>query len=159
MISMIAAVGKNFELGKGNDLIWHLPSDMKFFRGTTSGHTIIMGRKTFDSLGGVLPKRHHVVLTSNADWSYEGVEVLHTVDDVLEKYENTDEECFVIGGGEIYKLFLPYARKMYLTYVDDECIDAEVYFPSFDETAYAVTDLQSFTEDGISATVKEFVRL
>ncbi len=159
MISMIAAVGKNFELGKGNDIIWHLPSDMKFFRTTTSGHTIIMGRKTFDSLGGVLPKRHHVVLTSNTEWSHEGVEVMHSVDDVLAKYANTDEECFIIGGGEIYKLFLPYADKMYLTYVEDTCSDAEVYFPKFDETKYAVTDLQSFTEDGISATVKEFVKL
>ena len=159
MISMIAAVGKNFELGKGNDIIWHLPSDMKFFRGTTSGHTIIMGRKTFDSLGGVLPKRHHVVLTSNTEWSHEGVEVMHSLDDVLAKYTNTEEECFIIGGGEIYKLFLPYARKMYLTYIDDTCPDAEVYFPNFDETKYAVTDLQSFTEDGISATVKEFVKL
>lgn len=159
MISMIAAVGKNFELGKGNDIIWHLPSDMKFFRGTTSGHTIIMGRKTFDSLGGVLPKRHHVVLTSNTEWSHEGVEVMHSVDDVLAKYGQTDEECFIIGGGEIYKLFLPYAQKMYLTYVEDTCSDAEVYFPQFNSNDYAVTDLQTFTEDGISATVKEFVKL
>lgn len=158
MISMIAAVGKNFELGKGNDLIWHLPTDMKFFRSTTSGHTVIMGRKTFDSLGGMLPKRRHVVLTSKSDWTYDGVEVMHTVDDVVEKYGGTDEECFVIGGGEIYSLFLPYAQKMYLTFIEAEAFDAEVYFPNFDLTKYSVTDLQAFTEDGINATIKEFVR-
>lgn len=158
MISMIAAVGKNFELGKGNDLIWHLPSDMKFFRSTTSGHTIIMGRKTFDSLGGLLPKRHHVVLTGNTEWAYEGVEVMHSLADVLKKYANTDEECFVIGGGEIYKLFLPYADKLYLTYVSDTCSDAEVFFPTFDASDYTVTDLQSFFEDGIHATIKEFTK-
>ena len=159
MISMIAAVGKNFELGRGNDLIWHLPSDMKFFRSTTKEHTIIMGRKTFESLGGPLPKRHHVVLTSNPSFSYEGVEVFHSVEDILAKYKNTDEECFIIGGGEIYKLFLPYADKMYLTFIEDTCDDAEVFFPKFDFNDYKETDLQSFTENGISATVKEFVKL
>lgn len=159
MISMIAAVGKNFELGKDNDLIWHLPSDMKFFRTTTKGSTIIMGRKTFESLGGLLPKRHHVVLTRNSAFEYEGVEVFEKIEDILAKYENIEEECFVIGGGEIYKQFLPYAKKMYLTFIDDECKDAETFFPTFNFADYKETDLQSFTEDGISATVKEFVKL
>ena len=156
MISMIAAIGKNRELGKGNDLIWHLKDDMKFFRCTTSGHTIIMGRKTFDSLGGLLPKRHHVILTTNESFACEGTEVHHTVESILEKYKNTDEECFVIGGGEIYKLFLSHADKMYLTHINAECEDAEVYFPAFDEANYEKKVLQTIEEDGITAEITEY---
>ena len=158
MISMIAAVGKNLELGKDNDLIWHLPSDMKFFRSTTSGHTIIMGRKTFQSLGGVLPKRHHVILTSDENFTYPDVEVLHSLDAVLDKYSGIDAECFIIGGGEIYKLFLPYADKMYLTEIDATCADAAVYFPEFDKSAYSANTLQEFEEDNIHAVIKEYIK-
>lgn len=158
MISLIAAVGKNLELGKSGDLIWHLKEDMKFFRTTTSGHTIIMGRKTFDSLGGLLPKRHHVILTANKDYSYDGTEIHHSIDTILEKYKNTNEECFVIGGGEIYKLFLPYADIMYLTHIDASCSDAEVYFPSFDENDYNISILQNIEENGTSAVIKEYVK-
>ncbi len=157
MISMIAAVGKNYELGKGNDLIWHLKDDMKFFRSTTAGHTIIMGRKTFESLGGLLPKRHHVILTANKDFYFEGTEVHHTVESILEKYKNADEECFIIGGGEIYKLFLPYADKLYLTHIDAECPDAEVYFPAVKEENYTKTVLSTIEENGITAEITKYV--
>ena len=100
MFTIIAAIGRSNELGKDGDLIWHLPSDMKFFRETTSGHTIIMGRKTFDSLGRVLPNRHHVVLT-HADDSYfpDEVEVVHSFAEVYTKYRDVDEDVFIIGGG------------------------------------------------------------
>lgn len=158
MISLIAAVGKNLELGKGGDLIWHLKDDMKFFRTTTSGHTVIMGRKTFESLGGLLPNRHHVILTSNPDYSHEKTEIHHSVSSVLEKYQSTDEECFVIGGGEIYALFLPYADKLYLTHIDAECQDAEVFFPAFDSEKYSVLELQKIEQDGITAVIKEYTK-
>lgn len=156
MITMIAAVGKNREIGKGNDLIWNLKDDKKFFRSTTSGHTIIMGRKTFESLNGLLPNRHHVVLTTNKEYAPDGVEVVHSVDEVLEKYGKGDEECFIIGGGEIYKLFLPYAQKMYLTEIDDECVDAEVFFPEFDKNSYDVKTVAEIECGGISAVIKEY---
>ena len=156
MISMIAAIGKNRELGKAGDLIWHLRDDMKFFRSTTSGHTIIMGRKTFDSLGGLLPKRHHVILTTNKSFTYEGTEIHHTIESILEKYKNTEEECFVIGGGEIYKLFLPFADKMYLTHINADCESAEVYFPAFDKANYDAKILQTIEEDGITAEITEY---
>lgn len=159
MISIIAAVGKNLELGKGGDLIWHLKDDMKFFRTTTSGHTIIMGRKTFESLGGLLPKRHHVILTTSREYSVEGTEIHHSIDSVLEKYKNCEEECFVIGGGEIYKLFLPYADKLYLTHIDADCSDAEVYFPSFNEGNYSKKVISSIEEDGITAEITEYCTL
>ncbi|MDD6807621.1 MAG: dihydrofolate reductase [Oscillospiraceae bacterium] len=157
MISLIANVGKNLELGKGNDLIFSIPEDMKFFRSTTSGHTIIMGRKTFESLGGVLPKRHHVVLTKS-DFKYEGVEVVSSLEEVLKKYKNTDEENFVIGGGEIYKAFLPYADKMYLTEVNAECKDAEVFFPKFNKEEWARTVINSIEHEGLTASIVEYTR-
>ncbi len=159
MFTLIAAIGRSNELGKDGDLIWHLPSDMKFFRKTTSGHTIIMGRKTFDSLGGVLPKRHHVVLT-HADESYfpEEVEVFHDFAEVYRKYLNDGEENFIIGGGEIYSLFLPYADKMYLTQVDDTFFSADTYFPEFDPEDWNVTDLQELEEDGYKAVIREYTR-
>ena len=157
MISLIANVGKNLELGKGNDLIFTIPEDMKFFRSTTSGHTIIMGRKTFESLGGVLPKRHHVVLTKS-DFKYEGVEVVSSLEEVLKKYKNTDEENFVIGGGEIYKAFLPYADKMYLTEVNAECKDAEVFFPKFNKEEWERTVIKSIEHEGLTASIVEYTR-
>ena len=157
MISLIANVGKNLELGKGNDLIFTIPEDMKFFRSTTSGHTIIMGRKTFESLGGVLPKRHHVVLTKS-DFKYEGVEVVSSLEEVLKKYKNTDEENFVIGGGEIYKAFLPYADKMYLTEVNAECKDAEVFFPKFNKEEWERTVINSIEHEGLTASIVEYTR-
>lgn len=156
MIIMIAAIGKNLELGKGNDLIWHLPDDMKFFRSTTSGNTIVMGRKTFESLGGLLPKRHHIVLTSNPDYTYEGVEVVNDLSPVVEAYAGkSDKDCYIIGGGQIYSKFLPCADRMFLTYVDDECPDAEVYFPNFNELDYDVTVVQEIENDGSKATIKQ----
>lgn len=159
MISIIAAVGKNFELGKDNDLIWHFAPDMKFFRSTTKEHTVIMGRKTFESLGGLLPKRRHVVLTRNRDFKYDEVEVFESVSEILKAYgENSGEENFVIGGGEVYKLFLPYADKMYLTEINADCADAQVYFPEFDSSEWNTSVLEEFEEDGISARIMEYVR-
>lgn len=158
MISMIAAVGKNYELGKGNDLIWHLPDDMKFFRSTTKGHTVIMGRKTFLSLPGLLPGRHHVVLTKDDTFEHDGVEVLHSTDDVLEKYGDSSEENFVIGGGEIYKAFLPYADTVYLTHIDCVCEDAEVFFPQLDKPAYDISVISEFVNDGLNAKIIKYCR-
>ena len=134
-LTMIAAIGKNNELGKNNDLIWHLPSDLKFFREQTKGHTIVMGRKTFESLPGMLPKRHHIVISRSNPKLDERVEVFSDIDSFLKTYETKDEEVFVIGGAQIYTQMLPYATKLILTEID-QAYDADVYFPSFDKTKY-----------------------
>ena len=122
MISIICAIARNNVIGNNNSMIWHIPSDLKRFKSITSGSTIIMGRKTFESLPGVLPKRKHIVITRDKNYTVnnESIEVLHSVDDVLKKYENSNEEVFIIGGGQIYKEFLPHANKLYLTILKQE---------------------------------------
>ena len=109
--TIIAAIGKNRELGKNNDLIWHLPGDLKFFKETTTGHSIIMGRKTLESLPRLLPNRHHIVLSSKDDFSSE-IEHYKTMKELLNNLKDRDEEFFIIGGGSIYKEFILLADKL-----------------------------------------------
>lgn len=146
-ISMIAAVGKNLELGKNNDLIWHFSADMKFFKNTTTGNTVVMGRKTFESLPHALPNRRNIVLTNNKDLKIEGVEICYTIDEVLELCKN--DNVFIIGGGKIYSQFLEYSDKLILTEIDDTCDDANVYFPQFDKALYKKEILSENEEKGI----------
>ena len=147
-VSIIAAVGRNFELGKNNDLIWHFKQDMKFFKETTLGHTVIMGRKTFESLPKALPNRLNVVITSDSSYSEENIVVVSSVEQAL-KYCN-NEEAFVIGGGMIYKEFLPFADKLYLTEIEDSRENADTYFPSFDKNEFKRTVVKSTDENGIA---------
>ena len=130
MISMICSVGRNYELGKDNKLIWHIPKDMKFFKEMTMGHVVVMGRKTYESLPGDLPGRKMVVLSSSK--KIENVTVVSSIEEILDKYKDSSEEVFIIGGNTLYKEFIKYADKMYLTEIDDECNDADTYFPKFD---------------------------
>lgn len=144
-LTMIAAIGKNRELGKNNDLIWHLPSDLKFFKEQTKGHTIIMGRKTFESLPGKLPNRHHIVISrSNPDLDPD-VEIFKTIEDFIEAYKDADEEIFVIGGAQIYTQMLKYADKLLLTEIEKE-YDADVFFPEFNGENYIKTELSNVFE-------------
>ncbi len=138
MISIIACVGKNLELGKNNDLIWHLPNDLKYFKNVTKGKTVIMGRKTFESLPGVLPKRRNIVLQLKEESIIDGVEIFNSIPDILENVKN-EEETFIIGGASIYRQFLPYAKKLYLTEVEKSCKNPDVYFPKFDKRKYKKT--------------------
>ena len=147
-VSIIAAVGRNFELGKNNDLIWHFKQDMKFFKETTLGHTVIMGRKTFESLPKALPNRLNVVITSDKGYKAENAVVVSSVEEALKYCEN--DEAFIIGGGMIYKELLPYADKLYLTEIEDSCEDADTYFPSFDKEKYNRTVLKSLDENSIA---------
>lgn len=159
MITIIACIGRSNELGVGGDLIWHLPSDMKFFRETTSGHTIIMGRKTFESLGRVLPNRHHVVITHEDPSLFpEEVEVVHSFVEVYTKYRDSDDEVFIIGGGEIYRLFFSYADRMLLTQVNEIFFNADTFFPEIDIRNWEVKDLQKIDEDGHQAVIREYIR-
>lgn len=138
MLSIIVAVAKNNVIGKDNKLIWHLPEDLKRFKKLTTKHTIIMGRKTFESLGRVLPKRKHIILSHNKNYEVdnENVEVVHSVDDI-KKYIDSEEENFVIGGAGIYKLLLPYTKKLYITKINEE-FDGDVFFPQIDENEFEV---------------------
>lgn len=147
--SIIAAIGKNRELGKDNDLIWHLPNDLKFFREVTSNHTIVMGRNTFESLPRMLPNRKHIVLTSRDGLPSE-VEVYRELKQILEKYKDTEEEIFIIGGASIYTQFLEHSSKLYLTEIDAEEETASVYFPEFDQQQYDREVLQENEDNGIS---------
>lgn len=159
MFTLIAAIGRSNELGKDGDLIWHLPSDMKFFRETTKGHTIIMGRKTFESLPGLLPGRHHVVLThEDPNLFPEEVDVFHSFAEVYQEYKDSEEEVFIIGGGEVYRLFFSYADKMYLTQVNEIYFNADTFFPEIDARNWEVRDLQEIQEDGHEAVIREYTR-
>ena len=146
MISLIAAVGKNLELGKDNALLWNLPGDMKFFRTTTAGHTVVMGRLTYESIGRPLPKRRNIVISRNPDYKPEGVEVFASLEEALCACDN---DCFVIGGAMIYKLSLPIADELILTEVENEYPDADVYFPSFEKELYEKEVLLENEDDGV----------
>jgi len=128
MISLIAAIGKNNELGKKNALLWNLPADMKHFRETTSGHTVIMGQKTFESIGRPLPNRRNIVLTQDKNLKIDGVEIVYSPEEV-ENLLDKDTENFVIGGGMIYKLFIDKVDRLYITHVDASFPDADTFFP------------------------------
>ena len=135
-ISMIAAIGRGRELGKGNDLLWHIPDDLKRFRSLTSGHSCIMGRKTFESIvaaiGKPLPHRTNIVITRDKNWAYEGAITVDSIEDAIQlaKRKPGADEVFIIGGGQIYELGISYADKLYLTLIDDEK-EADSFFPEY----------------------------
>lgn len=133
-MKLIVAVNKNWGIGKGNDLLYHLPSDMKFFRSTTKDNIIVIGRKTLESFPNAkpLPYRTNVVLTRDKNYTSEGTVILNTVEDVIEYTKNnSDRETYICGGEEIYKLFLPYCEEALVTKIEDEC-DAEKFMPNLD---------------------------
>jgi len=127
MITIIAAAGNNNELGKDNKLLWHLPDDFKRFKKLTTGHHIIMGRKTFESFPKPLPNRIHLVITRNKNYQPEGAIVVHSMKEALEIAKG-DEQSFIIGGGEIYKIGMDIADKIELTKVNSE-FEADTFFP------------------------------
>ena len=136
MLSIIVAKAKNNVIGKDNQLIWHIPEDMKRFKEMTTGHTIIMGRKTFESLGKVLPNRKHIVFSQNPDFKVEdeNVEIVHSMLQIQEYIEN-DEENFVIGGAMIYNLLMKHVKKIYMTQINKE-FDGDSFFPKIDENIW-----------------------
>ena len=117
MLSIIVAKASNDVIGGDNKLLWHISDDLKRFKEITSGHTIIMGRKTFESLPKVLPNRHHIVITRDKNFMVDSpsVEIANDINSVIDRFKNSAEEAFVIGGGEIYKALLPNTKKIYLT--------------------------------------------
>ena len=148
MITLIAAIGKNFELGFKNDLIWKIKEDLKFFKETTIKHTVVMGRKTYDSISKPLPNRKNIVLTKDKNAQInEDVEVYNDPEKILKDYEN--EDIYIIGGESIYKLFLNKADRIILTEIQESFDKADTHFPNFDKSNFKILKSDFFSENNI----------
>jgi len=132
MISLLVAMDQNRIIGKDNQLPWHLPEDLSYFKKVTMGHPIIMGRKTFESIGRVLPGRQNVIVTRNLHFSHDGCIVLHSIEEVKAFADTANGEVFVIGGSEIFQEILPYADRLYITKIE-HTFSGDAYFPDFNE--------------------------
>lgn len=131
LISIIAAIGSNRELGKGNKLLWHIPEDFKRFKEITSGHPVIMGRKTYESIGKPLQNRTNIIITRDENFHVEGYLITHSIDEAIELAKTKDDkEIFIIGGGQIYEQTIGIADKLYLTVVCGN-FNADTFFPDY----------------------------
>ena len=145
MISLIAALGKNRVIGDHNTLPWNLPADLAHFKEVTMGHPIIMGRKTYDSIGRPLPKRRNIVITRQADLAIPGCEIASSLEDAL-KMTKHEAEVFIIGGAQIFEQALPHANRMYLTYIDHD-FPGDAYFPEYKESDWKIIDEKKILAD------------
>ena len=157
MFSIIAAIGKNKELGSQGDLVFHIKEDMKYFRDTTKGHKIVMGRKTWESLPGKLPNRENIVISRHP---IDGADVTITdLADFIKQNESTDEEIFIIGGGMVYKTFLDHAKNLYLTEIDASAPTADTFFPDFDKSKYHKTIIKKGSENDLTYTFAKYTKI
>ncbi len=156
-ISIIVAIANNMAIGKDNDLIWHISEDLKRFKSITSGNTIIMGRKTYESIGRPLPKRRNIVISRNRDLSIEGAEVVNSLDEALRLTES-ENEVFIIGGGAIYKEAMPLADRLYLTRVDISP-EADIFFPEIDYNEWKEIYNRQSKQDDIEYTFIDLERI
>ncbi len=156
MVTVIAAIGQHNELGKDNDLIWHLPADLKRFKQTTTGHCIVMGRKTFESIGKPLPNRTSIIITRDATYSQEGCLVAHSIEEAIALAGDT--KVFIIGGAEIYKQALAkqLADVLDITLVHQE-FEADVYFPEIDQKVWSEVSREDFPADEKNQYAYSFV--
>ncbi len=145
MLTMIAAAAENNALGKDNDLVWHLPDDFKRFKRLTSGHHIIMGRKTFESFPKLLPDRTHIIITRNKDYNPENTIVVHSMEEAL-RAAKLDGQPFIIGGGEIYKMGMEFSSRIELTWVQAE-FEADTFFPEIDKNKWELINEQFHEKD------------
>ena len=157
MLSIIVAKAKNNIIGKDNGMLWKISDDLKRFREKTTGHTIIMGRKTFESLGGILPDRMHIILSRNPDFNIDSdyVKVVHSLLE-LQPYMDDEEEHFVIGGAIIYNLLMPYCKKMYVTQIDKD-FEGDALFPRINENEWKEVEREQGPSDGINDFGYEYV--
>ncbi len=147
IISLIAAIGKNRVIGKANQLLWHLPNDFKHFKETTLGKPVIMGQRTFESIGKPLPGRQNIVLSQDADFRPEGCSVVKDISSALSLARDSgQEEIFIIGGGMVYASFLPLAQRMYLTLVDASP-EGDTYFPEWNPVEWKVVSSEEHPAD------------
>ena len=165
ILSLIAAVAKNDVIGGGNTLLWDLPEETKHFRDPTRGHTVIMGRKTYESIGKPLPNRRNIVITRDATYSVEGIEVVNSLEEALrlasleqgrEFEENQEEvEVFVIGGGEIYKQAIEKANKLYITEIHQD-FDGDTLFPNIDKNIWEETRREDYLDNSVPYSFVEY---
>ena len=157
MLSIIVAKAKNNTIGKDNKLLWHISDDLKRFEELTTGHVIIMGRKTFESLGRVLPNRKHIVFSQNPDFKVndENVEIVHSMLQ-LQEYIEDDKENFVIGGAMIYNLLMQYVQKMYVTEIDKD-FDGDTFFPRINDEIWNEISREEGPEDSKNNFKYEYV--
>lgn len=156
MISLIVAHDKNRVIGLHNEMPWHLPEELKYFKKMTMGKPIIMGRKTFESIGRPLPGRRNIVITRNPDYQVEGVEVVNNLENALELVKDA-EEVMVIGGEQIFKLALPIANRLYITFINHE-FEGDTFFPQYDLKEWKLvreSETQA-TKEGYTYTYKVF---
>lgn len=146
MINLIVAKASNNVIGAKNDLIWHLPNDLKHFKNLTSGHPIIMGRKTFESLGRPLPNRTNIVVTRDKDWQAENIEKEFSLEKAIESAKKINEDIYIIGGGNIYKQAMEFADVLYITEVHHE-FEGDTYFPEIDEEIWEEVARENFMKD------------
>jgi dihydrofolate reductase len=142
MISHIVAMDQNRVIGKDNRLPWHLPADLAYFKKVTMGHAIVMGRKTFESIGRPLPGRENVIVTRNRSFQPEGCKVLHSIEEVKQFAAMRDDEVFVIGGAELFRATLPVADRLYITKIEAS-FPGDTFYPAFDESEW---QLVSYTK-------------
>ena len=156
-VSLIAALGRDFGIGKGNALPWHLADDLKRFKALTLGKPVLMGRKTAESLGRALPKRRNLVLTRSGRVPFAGMQAVASLTEAIAIAAEEGEELCVIGGGELYALALPRATRMHLTHVDAVVEGADAHFPAFDAAQWRVTAREAHPADETHAFAFEFV--
>lgn len=144
-INIIAALANNNVIGKDNKLLWHLPADLKYFKSLTIGKPIIMGRKTYESIGKPLPERKNIIVTRNQNYYADGCYIAESLEKAI-KLANDYSECFIIGGGEIYKQALYIADNLYITRVD-AFIEGDTFFPEISLSKWQLIDIQKFNSD------------
>lgn len=147
-VAAIVACSKNRAIGRDNQIPWYLPADLRYFKQTTSGHAILMGRKTYESIGRPLPKRTNIIITRQKDYQAEGCEVYHSLlDGVVAAQKMGEEELFIIGGGEIYRQALPVCHRIYYTEVELEIPDATVFFPELPKAKWELISAETHQKD------------
>ena len=156
IVSIIVAIAENHAIGKNNQLLWHMPNDLKHFKDITSGRTIIMGRKTFDSVGKPLPRRRNIVVTRQ-DITIPGCEVVKSIEDGLALCKDEDE-VFIGGGAEIYKLAMHLTDRIYLTIIH-KSFDADTFFPEIDKTEWKEVKREDFEPDEKNPLPYSFITL
>lgn len=164
-ITLIAAIARNGVIGRDGGLPWHLPADLRRFKAVTRGHQVVMGRRTFESLPGPLPKRRNIVVTRQLGYDAHGIEVAHTLDEALAmaraEASGPDETVFLLGGAQLYAAALPIADRLDLTMVDAE-VEGDTRFPAFDESAWREVESCAYaadTENAFGFTVRVLDRI
>lgn len=145
-ISIIVATSKNNVIGVNNQLPWHLPADLKYFKSLTNGHPIIMGRKTYDSIGRPLPNRENIIITRDKNFTSNDLVIKDSIDEAIEQCKNQDE-VFIIGGDTIYKQTIDIATKLYITRVDTIIENGDAFFPEINVTEWEKTSVEHFEKD------------